>query len=130
MSRAVAWTCLLVVASTSGYAFQAVAGAMFSSASAHPLHGRDQVPDGGRVHGQSVSVIDAVAAPTHTILITSLDASAGGRTQVECETGSDRLASDTLLVDLGDFDTVAAQLCSDGATEDTSVAAVRHVTSP
>jgi hypothetical protein len=82
----VAWSCLLVVASTAAYGLQLTVAGMVPSAAADT---------------PATSVIS-----TRSVLIVAIDPVTGARAQVECDAPANTFASEVVLVDGDDFPNV------------------------
>jgi hypothetical protein len=97
-TRILPWFCLLFVASTSAYALQ------FAGAAMVPATAVDQF-DLTKRRGPVLQ--QASTTSTHKLLITGLDATTGHRVNVECVTTTDRIAINTLLVELKNIGDIA-----------------------
>jgi hypothetical protein len=95
MSHLLAWFCLLLVASTSAYAFQLTAAAVMPS--------------------DRRSLLTSTTF-TRKVLIAAIDPVTGDRAQVECDAPSNSLVSDVVLVDPEDFAAVARECSGNDAS--------------
>ena len=87
MSRALAWICLALLASTSAYGLHLTAVAMApASDAAHQI---------------------TSATVTRKVLLVAVDPVTGDRAQAECDVSYDDFTSDMFLVDASDFRALA-----------------------